>query len=159
MFGYIIRRLLILPVLALAVSMLIFTMLSMLTPYERASLYVQDIAKRPGAIDAIIEKYGLDDPIPVQYWHWMVGRKDKLTGEIEGGILRGSLGWSKVGKGFALRHGLVRGKFWADPGGKIAFLVEISLAFRGNANQAPRTIASLVDGVVIDIGAMLVGFE
>lgn len=99
MIGYIVRRLLILPVLVLAVSMLIFTMLSMLTPYERASLYVQDISKRPGAIDAIIEKYGLDDPIPVQYWRWMVGQKDELTGEVEGGILRGNMGWSKVGKG------------------------------------------------------------
>jgi ABC-type dipeptide/oligopeptide/nickel transport system permease component len=27
-----------------------------------------------------------------------VGRKDPVTGEVEGGILRGDLGWSKVGK-------------------------------------------------------------
>jgi len=73
-------------------------MLSMLTPYERASLYVSDIPKRQGALEGIIEKYGLDDPIPVQYWHWMVGRKDEATGEIKGGVLRGDLGWSKVGK-------------------------------------------------------------
>ncbi|NPV55941.1 MAG: ABC transporter permease [Anaerolineae bacterium] len=98
MFRYIIRRLLILPLIMTAVSMLIFAMLSLLTPYERASLYVQDISKRPGAIDSIIEKYGLNDPIPVQYWHWLVGRKDANTGEIEGGILRGNLGWSKTGK-------------------------------------------------------------
>lgn len=99
MIAYIIRRLLILPLLIIAVSMLIFAMLSLLTPYERASLYVQDIPKRPGALDAIVEKYGLNDPIPVQYWHWMVGRKDPDSGEIEGGILRGNLGWSKSGKG------------------------------------------------------------
>lgn len=98
MLSYIIRRLLILPLIATAVSMLIFGMLSMLTPYERAALYVQDISKRPGAIDEIIKKYGLDDPIPVQYWNWMVGRKNATTGEIEGGILRGNLGWSKIGK-------------------------------------------------------------
>ena len=73
-------------------------MLSLLTPYERASLYVTDIPKRQGAIEGIIEKYGLDDPIPVQYWYWMVGRKDPDTGEIKGGVLRGDLGWSKVGK-------------------------------------------------------------
>jgi peptide/nickel transport system permease protein len=73
-------------------------MLSMLTPYERAALYVTDIPKRQGAIEGIIEKYGLDDPIPVQYYYWMVGRKDEDTGEIKGGILRGDLGWSKVGK-------------------------------------------------------------
>jgi peptide/nickel transport system permease protein len=98
MFAYIVRRLLILPILLVGVTMLIFLMLSMLTPYERASLYVQDIPKRQGAIEGIIKKYGLDDPIPVQYWNWMVGRKDESTGEITGGVLRGDLGFSKVGK-------------------------------------------------------------
>ncbi|MEJ2208755.1 MAG: ABC transporter permease [Anaerolineae bacterium] len=98
MFRYIVRRLLIMPVLLIGVTMLIFLMLSMLTPYERASLYVADIPKRQGAIEGIIEKYGLDEPIPAQYWNWMVGRKDPDTGEIVGGVLRGDLGWSKVGK-------------------------------------------------------------
>jgi peptide/nickel transport system permease protein len=98
MLAYIIRRLLILPILIIGVTMIIFVMLSLLTPYERAALYVQDIPKRQGAIEAIIEKYGLNDPIPVQYWHWMVGRKDEGTGEIKGGVLRGDLGFSKVGK-------------------------------------------------------------
>ncbi|MDY0018872.1 MAG: ABC transporter permease [Anaerolineae bacterium] len=98
MLAYIIRRLMILPILALGVTMLIFLMISMLTPYERAALYVQDVPKRQGAIDGIIKKYGLDDPIPVQYWKWMVGNEDPETGEIKGGILRGDLGWSKTGK-------------------------------------------------------------
>jgi len=98
MLAYIIRRLLILPVLIAGVTMIIFAMLSLLTPYERASLYIQDIPKRPGAIDEVIDKYGLDDPIPIQYWHWMVGRKDETTGDIKGGVLRGDLGFSKVGK-------------------------------------------------------------
>jgi peptide/nickel transport system permease protein len=98
MLAYIIRRLLILPILIIGVTMVIFVMLSLLTPYERAALYVQDIPKRQGAIEGIIEKYGLNDPIPVQYWHWMVGRKDEETGEIKGGVLRGDLGFSKVGK-------------------------------------------------------------
>lgn len=99
MINYIIRRLMIIPLLLIGVSILIFVMLSLLTPYERASLYIQDIPKRQGAMDAIIKKYGLDDPIPVQYWYWMVGRKDTDTGQIDGGVLRGDLGWSKVGKG------------------------------------------------------------
>jgi peptide/nickel transport system permease protein len=98
MFRYIVRRLLIMPVLLVGVTVLIFAMLSMLTPYERASLYVSDIPKRQGALEAIIAKYGLDEPIPVQYWNWMVGRKDPDTGEIDAGVLRGDLGWSKVGK-------------------------------------------------------------
>jgi peptide/nickel transport system permease protein len=90
--------LLILPIIVAGVTMLIFLMLSMLTPYERASLYVTDIPKRQGAIDDVIAKYGLDDPIPLQYLNWMVGRRDEDTGEVRGGILRGDLGWSKTGK-------------------------------------------------------------
>jgi len=97
MLSYIIRRLLILPILIIGVTMLIFLMISMLTPYERAALYVSDVPKRQGAIEGIIKKYGLDDPIPVQYWKWMMGHKDEETGEIDGGILRGDLGWSKTG--------------------------------------------------------------
>jgi peptide/nickel transport system permease protein len=98
MLSYIIRRLLILPLILAGVSILIFAMLSLLTPYERAALYVKDIPKRPGAIDAVIEKYGLDDPIPVQYWHWMIGRVDETSGERKGGLLFGDLGFSMVGK-------------------------------------------------------------
>jgi peptide/nickel transport system permease protein len=98
MLAYIIRRLLIMPILLIGVTLLIFAMLSLLTPYERAALYVTDIPKRQGAIEGVIEKYGLNDPIPVQYYGWMVGRKDPDTGEIKGGVLRGDLGWSKVGK-------------------------------------------------------------
>jgi peptide/nickel transport system permease protein len=98
MFRYVIRRLLIIPVILMGVTLLISLMLQMLTPYERAALYVGDISKRQGAIDDIIEKYGLNDPWYQQYWYWMVGRTDPDTGEIKGGILRGDLGWSKVGK-------------------------------------------------------------
>lgn len=94
---YIIRRILILPIIVLGVTMLIFAMLSLLTPYERASLYVQDVPKRQGAIEGIIEKYGLNDPIHIQYYHWMVGQRDPDTGEIRGGVLRGDLGFSKTG--------------------------------------------------------------
>ncbi len=98
MLAYIIRRLLVFPFLIFGVTVLIFLLLNMLTPYERAALYVTDIPKRQGAIDAIIEKYGLDDPPPIQYWYWMVGRVDEDTGEVKGGVLRGDLGFSKVGK-------------------------------------------------------------
>jgi peptide/nickel transport system permease protein len=103
MLAYIIRRLMILPILALGVTMLIFLMISMLTPYERAALYVQDVPKRQGAIDGIIKKYGLDDPIPVQYWKWMVGKTDPTQCELSG-ILRGDLGWSKTGKALSRGH-------------------------------------------------------
>jgi len=98
MIAYIIRRLLIVPVIILGVTLLTFGMLSQLTAYERASLYVKDIPKRQGAMDDIIQKYGLDDPVHIQYWKWLVGQRVEPTGEIKGGILRGNLGWSKTGK-------------------------------------------------------------
>jgi peptide/nickel transport system permease protein len=99
MLGYIIRRLLMLPILVIGVTILIFLLLSLLTPYERVALYVQDVPKRQGALDGVIEKYGLNDPIHVQYWHWLVGRKDPDTSEVKGGVLRGDLGFSRVGAG------------------------------------------------------------
>jgi peptide/nickel transport system permease protein len=99
MLAYIIRRLLMLPILVIGVTILIFLLLSLLTPYERAALYVRDAPKRQGALDGLIEKYGLNDPIHVQYWHWLVGRKDPDTSEVKGGVLRGDLGFSRIGAG------------------------------------------------------------
>lgn len=98
MFNYVIRRLLVLPLVLIFVTVFIFGMLSLLTPYERAALYVSDIPRQQGAVEKLVVKYGLDDPVPVQYWHWLVGRKDSDTGKLDGGILRGNLGWSKTGK-------------------------------------------------------------
>jgi peptide/nickel transport system permease protein len=97
MTAYIVRRLLILPLLLFGVTVIIFGMLQFLSPMERAALYVRDIPKNEAAVTGIIKRYGLTDPLYVQYWRWLVGRKDAETGEIEGGILRGQLGWSRVG--------------------------------------------------------------
>ena len=91
---YIIRRVLVMPIILFGVSILIFSMLMLLSPVERAALYVHDIPHSADAIERLIDKYGLDDPIHVQYWHWLVGREDADTGVIEGGILRGDFGWS-----------------------------------------------------------------
>jgi peptide/nickel transport system permease protein len=97
MTAYIIRRLLLLPVLLVGVTIIIFAMLQFLTPVERSALYVRDIPHTEGAIEGIIKRYGLDEPLPVQYWRWLVGRIDPVTGERVGGVLRGDLGWSRVG--------------------------------------------------------------
>ena len=79
MLSYITRRLFMLPILILGVTVLIFLLLSLLTPYERAALYVQDVPKRQGAIDAVVEKYGLNDPIHIQYLRFL---KDALRGDL-----------------------------------------------------------------------------
>ncbi len=92
---YIIRRLLLMPLILLGVTLLIFGMLSFLSPAERVSLYVRDIPKNEQVMDSLIERYGLDDPFLVQYYHWMVGHKDPASGEVTGGILRGEFGYSR----------------------------------------------------------------
>lgn len=99
MTAYIIRRLLILPVIMTGVSMLIFAMMHFfLGPVERSALYIRDFPKTQGQIDAVIRRYGLNDPFLVQYWHWLSGREDPVTGETVGGILRGDLGFSRTGR-------------------------------------------------------------
>jgi peptide/nickel transport system permease protein len=98
MVAYIIRRLIQLPLTVFGVTVLIFSMMQLLTPVERSALYVRDIPHVDGALDAIIRRYGLDDPMPVQYWRWLVGRKDHVSGERVGGVLRGDLGFSRTGR-------------------------------------------------------------
>jgi peptide/nickel transport system permease protein len=94
---YIIRRLLLVPVLLIGVTLIIFGMLMFLRPEERASLYIRDFPKNPLAVEGVIKRYQLDKPIYIQYWNWLVGVKDPITNTIKGGILRGDLGFSRVG--------------------------------------------------------------
>jgi len=80
---YIIRRLaLIIPVL-FGVSLLVFAVLQFFSPIERAALYVRDV-KQLSNVAAIIEKYGLNQPVWVQYGTWI------------NQVLHGNLGWSRV---------------------------------------------------------------
>jgi peptide/nickel transport system permease protein len=94
MIQYIIRRLLVLPIILLGVSILIFSLLMLLSPMERVALYATEVPHTADGLERMIKKYGLDDPIQVQYWRWLVGQRDPDTGEIKGGILRGNFGWS-----------------------------------------------------------------
>ncbi len=96
MVNYIIRRLLLVPVMLFGVTVLIFLMLQALTPVERSALYVRDIPKNERALEGVIRQYGLDKPIYVQYWKWLVGARNSVTGEIKGGILRGDFGYSRT---------------------------------------------------------------
>src|SRR3989475_290287 len=85
MTAFIVRRLLLLPLVAVGVSMLIFSLLQFLTPAMRASLYIHD-PKQLNAIPEIIRKYHLDQPVYVQYWDWLAQ------------VLRGDLGWSETAR-------------------------------------------------------------
>jgi len=95
MLNYIIRRCLLIPVILFGVTVLIFGMISFLSPSDRAALYVRDIPKNDAVMDGIIRRYGLDLPIHKQYWYWLVGKEDTVSGEIIGGILRGNFGYSR----------------------------------------------------------------
>ena len=101
MYAYIVRRLLIVPFLLFGVTILLFLMIGMLPEDARLALYLRDVPKNPGQAETLIKRYGLRDPIYVQYANWMFGREveDPTTGkkEIKGGILRGDFGWSKSG--------------------------------------------------------------
>ncbi|MDY6866993.1 MAG: ABC transporter permease [Chloroflexota bacterium] len=96
MTNYIIRRLLLIPVLLVGVSLIIFGMLQLLGPVERSALYVTDFPKNEKQIEGIIKKYGLDEPFLTQYWRWLTGVVDPVTGEREGGILYGDFGYSRT---------------------------------------------------------------
>jgi peptide/nickel transport system permease protein len=101
MYAYIIRRVLLMPLLLFGVTILLFGMISLLPEDARLALYLRDIPKNPKQAETLIKQYGLNDPIYVQYANWLFGREgaDPNTGEvtIRGGILRGDFGWSRTG--------------------------------------------------------------
>lgn len=82
--SYIVRRLLILPIVLIGLSLVIFGLISLLDPAERASLYLSQPPKTQAALEQLIKKYGLDQPLPVQYVNWL------------GDVLHGNLGYSKT---------------------------------------------------------------
>lgn len=96
MTNYIIRRLLMVPLLLFGVSIIIFGMLQLLGPVERSALYIKDFPKNDKQVQAVIKQYGLDQPLYVQYWRWLTGVIDPITGEREGGILYGDFGYSRT---------------------------------------------------------------
>jgi len=86
---YIIRRLLLLPLIMLGVTLIVFSMQQLLGPLKLLSTYVDpNTYAKLSDQDKIIlmEQYGLTDPLPVRYGKWI------------GNLLKGDLGWSVVGK-------------------------------------------------------------
>ena len=68
MAGYTIRRLLLVLVVLAAVSLLVFLITAIL-PGNVAHLILGQFAP-PDQLKALELKYGLNDPVLVQYWHW-----------------------------------------------------------------------------------------
>lgn len=81
--AYIIRRIILLVPTLIGVTLLIFAVLQMFSPAQRASLYITSPKDAtPENFQRIIEKYHLADPVFVQYYHWMTQ------------VLQGNLGMS-----------------------------------------------------------------
>ncbi len=78
---YVLRRLLILPVLIVGVSIIVFSLTriggSPIGIYLSHEMSAEEVAE-------VEERFHLDEPLPVQYVYWA------------GGVLRGDLGWSGV---------------------------------------------------------------
>lgn len=70
MLGFILRRLLALPLVILAVTALIVLLMQFLSPAQRAAAYVGG-ENQLRDVDKIVEQYGLDRPFYVQYWNWL----------------------------------------------------------------------------------------
>lgn len=85
MLSYITRRLLLLPLVFLGLSILLFGMMQLLSPYQRLTAYVSDPVKlKAGDPEALIRKYGLADPLYLQYFRWI------------NNIFHGNLGYSRT---------------------------------------------------------------
>jgi len=70
LFSFVVRRLLLLPVIFIGVTLAIVLLMQLLTPYQRAAAYVQS-EQQIRNIDAIIEQFGLEDPWYMQYGRWL----------------------------------------------------------------------------------------
>lgn len=80
---FVTRRLLMLPVVFVGVTLAIVLLMQLLTPYQRAAAYVRS-EQQIRQIDAIIEQYGLEDPWYMQYGRWL------------GQVFRGNMGYSRT---------------------------------------------------------------
>ena len=75
MWAYIVRRLILFPVTLLGLSILVFSLSVFLTPQERLMAYIHSPlqVRGPEVVQQLLEKHGLLDPMPVQYWRWLKG--------------------------------------------------------------------------------------
>ncbi|HPG47566.1 MAG TPA: ABC transporter permease, partial [Petrotogaceae bacterium] len=89
MTAYIIRRLLVLPIMLLGVTIIVFSMMQILGPDKLLSAYVDPNKAEKLSIkelEMLKERYGLNDPLVIRYGKWI------------GNTLQGDLGWSQVGR-------------------------------------------------------------
>jgi ABC-type dipeptide/oligopeptide/nickel transport system permease component len=69
--NYIIRRLLLMVLVLVGVTILVFAILMLIPPGMRVAAYVKSEKVPASQIDNMIRTYGLQDPAPVQYFRWL----------------------------------------------------------------------------------------
>ncbi|MCK5198095.1 MAG: ABC transporter permease, partial [Spirochaetales bacterium] len=69
--NYIIRRLLLMVLVLVGVSLIVFAIMMLIPEGQRVAIYVKGEKVRESQMESLIEKYGLRDPAPVQYFRWM----------------------------------------------------------------------------------------
>jgi len=92
--AYIIRRLLLLPLVVAGVSVLIFSLMMLMSPFSRLAVYITDpdaLKQGPDQLNEMVEALGLNDPPWVQYGRWM------------NQVLHGNFGWSESARQPVLR--------------------------------------------------------
>jgi peptide/nickel transport system permease protein len=94
---YIIRRLLILPVIIFLVTLMLFALILQLPVEQRVWVYVPAVNPHlepeefEELINEIIERRGLNEPLPVQYVNWM---KELVSGRWVTRHPGASLSWT-----------------------------------------------------------------
>ena len=83
MFAFIVRRLLMLPLVFFGVTLFIVLLMQVLSPFQRAASYAQT-EQQARNLGAVIEQYGLNDPWYQQYGRWL------------GQVANGNLGYSRT---------------------------------------------------------------
>lgn len=87
MLQFLLKRLLMLPIVAIGATLLLFLLTNILPVEMRASVYVQDSRElTPETLQEIIKTHNLDAPIFVQYLSWLKN------------LLKGELGYSQTAK-------------------------------------------------------------
>lgn len=88
MIQYIIRRLLMLPIIMFLVTSILFVLMLQIPAEQRAQVYLPSLNPHltqeefEETIQETIERYGLNEPFPVQYANWI------------GNVVKGQWGWS-----------------------------------------------------------------
>lgn len=78
MLNFIVRRLVQIPLVMLALSVLIVALTMLLTPAQRAAGYIRS-DQQAAQLERIIRDRGLDQPFPVQYGKWL---QSTLSGDL-----------------------------------------------------------------------------